>query len=69
MTQLQGNEPEQLKQLVGKWVAALLDGDVDLLTQMTADVFITIGPRGFVLSKEQWLEGIRLGTLEYQALT
>jgi ketosteroid isomerase-like protein len=51
MTQMRGNDAEQL---VEKWVAALRNGDVDSLRQMTTDTFITIGPLGFLLNKEQW---------------
>jgi ketosteroid isomerase-like protein len=69
MSEMRGNGTEQLKQLVDKWVTALLKGDANALSQMTADTFITIGPRGFLLGKEQWLEGFRTGDLRYESLT
>ena len=68
MAQTQTNATEQLRQLVDQWTAALVKGDEDTLRHMIADTFITIGPRGFVLDKEQWLAGFKPGNLTYESL-
>jgi ketosteroid isomerase-like protein len=65
---MQKNGTKQLEQLVEQWIAALLKGDADVLDHMTADDFITIGPRGFVLRKDQWLAGFKSGGLKYETL-
>lgn len=61
------NETEQLNQMVEEWTAALLKGDTDALHQMTSETFITIGPRGFLLNKEQWLESFVPSNLTYES--
>ena len=40
--------------------------DLDTLRELIAEDFLSIGPRGFVLDKSQWIE--RHGEFAYQAL-
>jgi hypothetical protein len=45
---------------------AELTADTETLRQLIADDFLSIGPRGFVLDKEQWIH--RHGEFSYQSL-
>ncbi len=50
-----------------EWVAAELRGDADDLAAITADDFVGVGPRGFTLTKEQWLARFRSGDLRHES--
>jgi ketosteroid isomerase-like protein len=45
---------------------AELEGDRQALSRLIADDFKSIGPKGFVLDKRQWID--RHGLFKYQAL-
>jgi hypothetical protein len=45
---------------------AELTGDRETLRELIADDFLSIGPRGFVLDKQQWID--RHGEFSYQQL-
>lgn len=51
-----------------EWVAAEQRGDADALAQMLTDDFIGVGPRGFMLTKEEWLARYRSGDLTNKSL-
>src|SRR5512133_3410281 len=42
--------------LVRRWAAAEQRNDAGLLDGLLADGFVGVGPLGFVLTREQWLE-------------
>jgi hypothetical protein len=48
---------------------AQLRGDADALNTLLTDRFRLVGPAGFVLDKEQWIEQFRSGRLSVQSLS
>ena len=60
-------QSEQLEGLGEDWAAAELGGDTVTLGRILAEDFVAVGPRGFMLTREQWLSRHDSGSLTYQA--
>jgi ketosteroid isomerase-like protein len=61
-----GHEP--LHDLDRRWIEAEVDGDTATLDGLATEDFALVGPAGFVLSKQQWLDRYRDGDLRTRAL-
>jgi ketosteroid isomerase-like protein len=53
----------EIRELERRWAAAEVAADLDVLDAVTCPSFRLVGPAGFVLDKEQWLERYRGGQL------
>jgi ketosteroid isomerase-like protein len=62
------DQTEELKQVAEEWASAELRGDTASLGEILADDFVGVGPRGFMLTKEQWLARHEAGSLRYDSL-
>lgn len=58
---------QQLRELGRNWAAAELRGDTDSLDRLMSDAFVGTSSRGFMLSKEEWLERHRSGELKHDS--
>ena len=59
---------QELAELDRDATRAEVDGDVATLDLLATDDFMLVGPVGFVLDKQQWLERYRGGSLRTTAL-
>jgi ketosteroid isomerase-like protein len=59
---------DQIHDLGSRWVDAELAGDVPTLAEMVTEDFRLVGPFGFVLDKDQWLDRYRSGDFATTAL-
>jgi len=57
----QDKTEEEIRELNRRWAQAEAHGDVATLDALAADCFRLVGPVGFVLDKQQWLDRYRLG--------
>jgi ketosteroid isomerase-like protein len=63
-TRLQG-----LRELDQRWLEAETGADVAALDELATSDFTLVGPAGFVLDKEQWLDRYRNGDLATRSLS
>jgi uncharacterized protein (TIGR02246 family) len=66
---IRANTVEQLRSLAEEWADAEQRGDTALLARTLAEDFVGIGPRGFMLSRDEWLQRHQSGALRYTALS
>lgn len=59
----------EIHELGTRWVAAEIAGDTDTLATMITDDFRLVGPYGFVLDRDQWLNRYRTGDFVTQTMT
>lgn len=59
------NKVKGPNELAEDWAAAELDGYAASLREILADDFVAVGPRGFVLAREQWISRHEAGNLKY----
>src|SRR3954465_13407073 len=60
---------DQIHEVGQRWAAAEVAGDAATLDTMATDDFRLVGPFGFVLDKEQWLDRYRSGDFTTTAMT
>lgn len=61
------DHPEKIAALLADWVAAEAGNDPAALEPLLTEDFTAVGPRGFVLDREQWLERYRSQALHNMA--
>jgi ketosteroid isomerase-like protein len=59
---------DTVRQLDQRWADAEQRGDTDTLAALTTDDFVLVGPLGFVLNKQQWLDRYHTGDLVTKSL-
>jgi ketosteroid isomerase-like protein len=60
---------DHVRELGSRWIEAELAGDVETLATLADDDFRLVGPFGFVLNKQQWVDRYRSGDLSTTVLT
>ncbi len=68
MSQKSDRTEDKLRALAHDWAAAEVRGDTALLQNTLTDDFVGVGPLGFMLSKEDWLQRHDSGDMKYDAL-
>jgi ketosteroid isomerase-like protein len=59
---------QELMQIAEGFAAAERQGDTAYMERTLTGDFLAIGPRGFLLNKEQWLQRFTSGSLKYEYL-
>jgi len=59
---------DEVHSLLDRLTSAELGGDVRTLDALTTDDYTLVGPLGFVLAKDQWLDRLRSGALTNDVL-
>ena len=63
------NTADDIRAIGALWVDAELAADIEVLDALATDDFRLVGPFGFVLDKQQWLDRYRSGDFATTALT
>ncbi len=59
---------QPITDLARDWARAEREGDVQFFAQTLTDDFLAVGPRGFVLTKPQWIDRYRSGDLRTESI-
>lgn len=62
------NQTQFLTDLSAVWATAELNGDAAFMEKILMDDFVSVGPRGFLLTKPQWIQRYQSGDLKYESL-
>jgi uncharacterized protein (TIGR02246 family) len=62
-----GYRTQDVTALGQDWAAAELRGDTAFLAEVLAEDFVGVGPRGFMLTRGQWLSRHEAGSLTYES--
>lgn len=65
---MQSTTDDKIRELGRHWVDAEQRGDIATLDAITTDDFTLVGPVGFLLNKQQWLDRYRTGALVTRSL-
>ena len=60
---------QHVRNLADAWATAEQRGDTAFLERTLADNFVGVGPRGFTLTKQEWIQRHQSGALHYGSLT
>jgi ketosteroid isomerase-like protein len=63
------NTADDIRDIGSRWVDAELAADIETLDALATDDFRLVGPFGFVLDKQQWLDRDRSGDFVTTTLT
>jgi ketosteroid isomerase-like protein len=58
---------KELAELLDRWTESELAGDSSAIAPFLDDDYVGIGPFGFTLTKEEWLQRHESGDLKYQS--
>jgi ketosteroid isomerase-like protein len=67
-TTMSNTTDQRVRALGSRWAEAEQRGDVDALDRLSTNDFTLVGPFGFVLNKQQWLDRYRSGALVTHSL-
>ncbi len=61
------NRAQELMNLADDWANAELHSDTAFMQKHLMDDFVAVGPRGFLLTKPEWIQRYQSGDLKYDS--
>jgi hypothetical protein len=59
---------DEISKILERFAEAQIASDLDTLSELLTDEFKLVGPLGFVVPKQQWLEQFAVGALQIESL-